>query len=185
WNYVTFERFMSPDRQKPPDIDIDIEDTRRKEAVAYVQGKYKAISIGNYAVLGSRDDDDKGSVLVTYNSYLRSRMTPAQFTSRFGKGVETIEAIRNISKKDYQGVRRLARLTAYKSYGVHAAGLLLSGSDMKLSDYVPTMLVPSSDTIVSQYTMDDLEALGYMKDDVLGQRTLRVMTRCQELMGQS
>jgi DNA polymerase-3 subunit alpha len=185
WKYVTFERFMSPDRQKPPDIDIDIEDTRRKEAVAYIQKKYGAISIGNYAVLGSRDDDDKGSILVTYNSYLRSRMTPAQFTARFGKGVDKISDIRYINKKDYTGVRRLAKITPYRSYGVHAAGLLLSGSDMKVSDYVPTMLVPSSDTIVSQYTMDDLEALGYMKDDVLGQRTLRVMTRCQELMGQS
>lgn len=183
WSYVTFERFMSPDRQKPPDIDIDIEDTRRKEAVAYIQKKYGAISIGNYSVLGSRDDDDKGSVLVTYNSYLRSTMSPAAFSARFGKGVERIEDIKHISMKDYRGVRRLARLTAYKSYGVHAAGLLLSGSGMKISDYVPTMLVPSSDTIVSQYTMDDLEALGLMKDDVLGQRTLRVMTRCQELMG--
>lgn len=183
WKYVTFERFMSPDRQKPPDIDIDVEDTRRKEAVAYIQKKYGAISIGNYAVLGSRDDDDKGSVLVTYNSYLRSRMTPAQFTARFGKGVERVEDIKHISMKDYKGVRRLARETPYKSYGVHAAGLLLSGSDMKISDYVPTMLVPSSNTIVSQYTMDDLDALGYMKDDILGQRTLRVMTRCQELMG--
>lgn len=183
WKYVTFERFMSPDRQKPPDIDIDIEDTRRGEAVAYIQNKYKAISIGNYAVLGSRDDDDKGSILVTYNSYLRSRMSPAQFTARFGKGVEKVADIRHINKKDYNGVRRLARLTPYKSYGVHAAGLLLSGSDMKISDYVPTMLVPSSNTVVSQYTMDDLDSLGYMKDDILGQRTLRVMTRCQELMG--
>lgn len=183
WKYLTFERFMSPDREKPPDIDIDIEDTRRPEALAYIQNKYKAISIGNYSVLGSRDDDDKGSVLVSYNSYLRSRMTPAQFTSRFGKGVATIEDIRHISNKDYTGIRRLSRLTAYKSYGVHAAGLLLSGSNMKISEYVPTMLVPSSNTIVSQYTMDDLDALGYMKDDILGQRTLRVMTRCQELMG--
>lgn len=183
WPYVTFERFMSPDRQKPPDIDIDIEDTRRKEGVGYIQGKYKAISIGNYAVLGSRDDDDKGSVLVTYNAYLRSTMSPAAFTARYGKGVATIEDIKHISNRDYKGVRRLAKETPYKSYGVHAAGLLLSGSDMPISDYVPTMLVPSSDTIVSQYTMDDLEALGYMKDDILGQRTLRVMTRCQELMG--
>lgn len=184
WKYVTFERFMSPDRQKPPDIDIDIEDVRRAEATGYIKAKYKAIPIGTYSALGSRDDDDKGSVLTTYNAYLRSKMTPAQFTARFGARVETIEEIRKINLKDYRGIRRLAKLPAYRSYGVHAAGMLLSGSDMKISEYVPTMLVASSNTVVSQYPMDDLEALGYMKDDILGQRTLWVMTRCQELMGQ-
>lgn len=183
WKYVTFERFLSPDRQKPPDIDIDIEDIRRPEAVAYIQNKYGAISIGNYSVLGARDDDDKGSVLVSYNAYLRSRMSPAQFNARFGKGIETIEQIRGVSKKDYLGVRRLTKLPVYKSHGVHAAGLLLNGTDLRIDDYVPTMLVASSNTKVSQYTMDDLEALGYLKDDVLGQRTLWVMARCQELMG--
>ena len=183
WKYVTFERFLSEDRQKPPDIDIDIEDIRRPEAVAYIRNKYGAIAIGNYSALGSRDDDDKGSVLTSYNAYMRSRLSPADFNSRFGKGIETIEEIRKINKKDYHGVRRLSKLPVYRSYGVHAAGLLLNGAELKTSDYVPTMLVASSDTVVSQYTMDDLEALGYLKDDVLGQRTLWVMARCQELMG--
>jgi len=185
WDYVTFERFLSLDRQKPPDIDIDIEDARRPEAVAYIQRKYRAIAIGNYSALGSRDDDDRGSVLTSYNSYMRSRLSPAEFASRFGKEITSIEQIRGINKKDYQGIRRLAKLTAYRSYGVHAAGLLLNGAELKISDYVPTMLVPSSDTTVSQYTMDDLEALGFLKDDVLGQRTLWVMARCQELMGRA
>lgn len=184
WDLV-FERFLSLDRQKPPDIDLDVEDTRRPEVVAYVNSKYGALTIGNYSVLGAREDDDKGSVLVSYNAYMRSRMTPAQFNDRFGKNIEKIEDIRNISKRDYIGVRLLSKLPAYKSYGVHASGLLLNGDRRKISDYVPTMLVASSDTPVSQYTMDDLEHLGYLKDDVLGQRTLRMMQRCQELAGRS
>jgi DNA polymerase III subunit alpha len=183
-NPLTFERFLSPDRQKPPDIDIDIEDKRRGELVDYVRGhKYHAISIGNYSVLGSREEDGKGSILVTYNAYLRSKMSPADFNYKFGKGIDSIEDIKRFSKKDYIGVKRLAQASPLKSYGVHAAGLLLPGGHMKLEDYVPTMLVPSSDTIVSQYTMDDVEMLGYLKDDVLGQRTLWVMARCLELMG--
>lgn len=185
WKYVTFERFLSTDRQKPPDIDIDIEDSRRPEAVAYLQNKYGAVQIGNYSLLGAREDDDKGSILVSYNAYLRSKMSPAQFNARFGKGVETIEQIRRINKRDYEGVRRLAKLPVYKSHGVHAAGLLLNGTDLRIEEYVPTMLVASSNTTVTQYTMDDLEALGFLKDDVLGQRTLWVMARCQELMGRT
>lgn len=180
---LTFERFLSLDRQKPPDIDIDIEDERRGELVAYIRSKYGAISIGNYSVLGAREDDDKGSILVTYNAYMRSQMSPAQFNFRFGKGIETIAQIKKIDRADYDGVRRLAKLPVHKSHGVHAAGLLLPGGHMKLEDYVPTMLVPSSNTVVSQYTMDDVEMLGFLKDDILGQRTLWVMARCQELMG--
>jgi DNA polymerase III subunit alpha len=45
------------------------------------------------------------------------------------------------------------------------------------------MLVASSGTIVTQFTMDDVEELGYIKKDILGQRTLTVMRRCQELIG--
>jgi DNA polymerase-3 subunit alpha len=180
---LTFERFLSLDRQKPPDIDIDIEDVRRGELVEYIRSKYGAISIGNYSVLGARDDDDKGSVLVSYNAYMRSRMTPAQFADRFGKGIDTIAEIKHINKKDYTGIRRLAKLPVNKSYGVHAAGLLLNGAEHRISDYVPTMLVPSSDAVVSQFTMDDVEKLGYLKDDILGQRTLWVMARCNELIG--
>ncbi len=180
----TFERFLSLDRQKPPDIDIDIEDTRRGELVEYIRRRYHAISIGNYSQLGEREDG-KGSILVTYNSYLRSTMPAAQFTFHFGKGIDTIAEIKRHSEKDYEGVKKLSKTSPLKSYGVHAAGLLLPGGHMKLEDYVPTMIVPSSDTIVSQYTMDDVEQLGYLKDDILGQRTLWVMARCQELMGRA
>jgi DNA polymerase III subunit alpha len=179
---LTFERFLSLDRQKPPDIDIDIEDVRRGELVEYIRHKYGAISIGNYSMLGEREDG-KGSILVSYNAYMRSRLTPAAFNARFGQRIETIAEIKKISRKDYAGVRKLAKSTPYKSYGVHAAGLLLPGAHLRLEDYVPTMLVASSETVVSQYTMDDVEKLGFLKDDILGQRTLWVMARCQELMG--
>lgn len=182
---LTFERFLSLDRMKPPDIDIDIEDQRRDELVGYVRHRYHAISIGNYSVLGAREEDGKGSILVTYNSYLRSKMPPAQFAFHFGKGIDSIEDIKKHNEKDYIGVKRLSKTSPLKSYGVHAAGLLLPGGHMKLEDYVPTMIVPSSNTIVSQYTMDDVEQLGYLKDDILGQRTLWVMARAQELMGRA
>jgi DNA polymerase III subunit alpha len=181
WN-LTFERFISLDRQKPPDIDLDVEDSRRGEVVDYICRRYGALSIGNYAALGAREDDGKGSILVTYNGYLRSTMSDALFNKRFGKGIENIADIRRVSKTDYEGVKRLAALEPRKSYGVHAAGLLLNGDDQRIQDYVPTMLVASSNTTVSQYTMDDVEYLGYLKDDILGQRTLRVMHRTQQLM---
>lgn len=193
WNLL-FERFLSKDRKKPADIDLDIEDRRRGELVEYLHGKYNVMQIGTFAALGAREDDDKGSVLVTYNSYLRS-----QYEADFGKGVgngvfnqtigpkglAAIEDIRTVSQEDYEGVRQLSKHSPKKSYGVHAAGLLLDGDDQKIADYVPTMLVASSGTTVTQFTMDDVEELGYLKLDILGQRTLAAMTRCQELIGRA
>lgn len=181
-NGLIFERFMSLDRQKPPDIDLDVEDERRGEVVGFVKSLYKGMPIGNYSQLGAREDG-RGSVLTSYNAYQRSQMSPQEFNYRFGKEIASIEDIKKISSKDYRGVKRLANLPAYRSYGVHASGFLLSGKEIKIEDYVPTMLVASSDTIVSQYTMDDVEQIGLLKDDILGQRTLWVMARCQELMG--
>jgi DNA polymerase-3 subunit alpha len=182
---LTFERFMSPDRQEPPDFDLDVEDERRGEVVAYIRNKYGAVTIGNYGSLGAREEDDKGSVLVTYNSYLRSIMSPAAFNAKYGTGLDTIQDVRAVNRKDYEGLRRLSKAAARRSYGTHASGLLLPGGHLKLEDYVPTMLVASSDTVVTQFTMDDVHQLGFLKDDVLGQRTLWVMARCQELMGRA
>jgi DNA polymerase-3 subunit alpha len=180
---LTFERFLSLDRQKPPDIDIDIEDVRRGELVGYIRSRYGAVSIGNYAQMGARADDDKGSILVSYNSYLRSQMSPARFNQLYGTGLETIADVADVSLRDYRGLRKLAKSVPFRSYGVHASGLLLPAGNVKISDYIPTMLVASSDTVVTQYNMEDVEQTGLLKDDVLGQRTLWVMARCQELMG--
>jgi DNA polymerase-3 subunit alpha len=87
--------------------------------------------------------------------------------------------------KDYKGLRNLSKLKVKRAYGVHPSGLLLNGDDLKISDYVPTMLVASSNTPVSQFNGDDVEQFGYLKLDLLGQRTLTTMRRCQELIGVS
>jgi DNA polymerase III subunit alpha len=187
---LLFERFLSEDRIKPPDIDMDIEDRWRDEFVKYMQKQFGAVQIGTYAELGARENDDKGSVLVSYNAYLRRKYIEdygkeegsRRFGYAFGRGLESIEAVRGVDARDYKGLRALSRHKVYKSYGVHPAGLLLNGSDLKISDYVPKMLVASSNTTVSQFIGDDVEELGLLKDDALGQRTLTAMSRTQELI---
>jgi hypothetical protein len=72
--------------------------------------------------------------------------------------------------------------SVYKSYGVHASGLLLSGQRIKIEDYIPTMLVASSNTTVTQFDMDDVEEFGLLKMDLLGQATLRSMKLANALI---
>lgn len=188
---LMFERFLSTDRIKPPDIDMDIEDRRRGEAIEWLQRRFGVTQIGTFQELGAREEDDRGSVLVTYNAYLRRQYESVHgkgigigiFNRDFGReGITAIRDVEQISSEDYIGLRQLSKHHVTKSYGVHAAGVLMNGDDLKISDYVPTMLVPSSKTTVSQFVGDDVEALGLLKKDILGQRTLTAMARCQELI---
>lgn len=188
---LLFERFLSIDRIKPPDIDMDVEDRRRDELIAFLQKRFGVFQIGTFAELGSRAEDDRGSVLVSYNAYLRRQYEAkfgkghgiARFNIDFGKdGVTSVADVERISHGDYIGLRRLSRQKVARSYGVHPAGLLMNGDDVKIMDYVPTMLVPSSKTTVTQFTGDDVEELGLLKKDILGQRTLTAMSRTQELI---
>lgn len=210
-----FERFLSYDRTKPPDIDIDIEDEGRGLLLDYWLTKYGAVQIGTWGLLGTSFDketgEEKGSVVQTWITSKRreceqiakrwAEKQEERFGERpkapeivaYGRGVFAkkyghvtgIEDVKQIAPQDYDALRALSKLEPYKSYGTHAGGVLLSGDDIKIEDYIPTMLVASSDTRVTQYSMDDVEAFGLLKMDVLGQTSLRMMKLCQSLMGHS
>lgn len=180
---LVFERFLSKDRKKPPDVDLDVEDDRRPDVLDFLSRTFEVAQIGTFAALGAREEDDRGSILVTYNSYLRDKLGNDVFIPRYGRGIETIREVQNVNDSDYQGLRQLAKESVMKSYGVHPAGILLGAEDLKISDYVPMMLVASSNTRVTQYSGDDVEEFGFLKLDILGQKTLGILRRCQELIG--
>lgn len=189
---LLFERFLSTDRKKPPDIDMDVEDRRRPELVEFLHRRFGVEQIGTFQALGAREEDDRGSVLVSYNAYLRRKYIQEygsdsegirRFNYDFGReGITAIRDVERVSARDYKGLRQLSKHEVSKSYGVHASGMLMNGDDLKIEDYVPTMLVPSSKTTVTQFEQDDVEELGLLKKDILGQRTLTAMSRCQELI---
>ena len=179
---LLFDRFLSRDRIKPPDIDMDIEDVARERLVGYLQRTFDTVHIGTWSKLGVREDG-KGSVLQTYISYLTRGKDKEEKQSIYAR-IQEIEDVRSYNERDYEGLKRLGKMNSvHRSYGVHAGGILVSGKDQRIDDYVPKMLVASSNTTVSQYDMDDVEQLGYLKLDVLGQATLTVMRICQELIG--
>lgn len=181
WNLL-FDRFLSRDRIKPPDVDMDVEDVSRDRLVGYLERNFDTIKIGTWNKLGIRDDG-AGSVLQSYKTYLAREVTDKDDRKAI-YAISNIDVIESINKKDYKALCRLGDMdSVYRSYGVHAGGVLLSGEHQKISEYVPQMLVASSDTHVSQFDMDDVEQLGYLKLDILGQSTLTVMRLCQEMIG--
>lgn len=180
---LLFDRFLSVDRTKPPDIDMDIEDGRRADLLWYLDSEYRTTRIGTWGLLGS-NEGGTGSVLRTYQTY-RARM--ADDDEERKAAYATFQNLSDVQRKhpeDHEGLMQLSQMNSvFRSYGVHASGVLLSGAGLEVSEWIPTMLVASSDTTVTQYDMDDVEEWGLLKDDVLGQATLTVMRRCQELMG--
>ena len=197
-----FSRFLSVDRIKPPDIDMDVEDVARDRLIAYLLRTFDSVQIGTWAKLGVRDDG-KGSVLVSYQSYLGRQIKEeydekrkaatdkrsiegqkkSALASMYAR-TQTMGGVKQHYPDDYPALKRLGNMGGvYKSYGVHAGGVLLSGDSQRIADYVPTMLVASSDTTVSQFDMDDVEHLGFLKLDILGQTSLTVMRKCQEMIG--
>lgn len=202
-----FARFLSKDRIKPPDIDMDIEDAERPRAVQYMLSLYESVQIGTFGKLGvTRNDDgeETGSVFRTWQAWKRHECEQIA-TRRWEQGklakkgdivpysrgiyakryaqIREIEDVRTVSEIEYEGLRRIEEMgSVYKSYGVHAGGILLAGQRIKIEDYIPTMLVASSDTRVSQFDMDDVEKFGLLKMDILGQATLNSMKRAMKLI---
>ena len=163
-----FDRFLALDRQKPPDIDIDVESTRRQDVIDYLKTQFPTmVQIGTYSKLGLVTDvdadtgetKDRGSLMVQYQSASRKRL---------GHAV----APENIPASDLDSMDFLSDVACRKSPGTHAGGFVLPGKDHPIEKHLATMLIASSNTTVTQATMDDVESAGYVKLDILGLRSL-------------
>lgn len=181
WN-LTFDRFLTPDRVRPPDIDLDIEDTRRADVVDYLKQKYEIIQIGTYNRLAYDEDTGRGGLFVQYISAQR-KILGDQFPRRLGK-VQSLHDLDQVAPDDAQKLRSLADVPLRRSPGAHAAGFVVSAPPShSIDEWLPTMLIPSSDTVVTQMMMDDVEDAGYIKIDLLGLRSLTTVRRCLEMLG--
>lgn len=177
--------------------------------------KYKTSQIGTFSKLGQNKDDpnDTGSVFTAYMSFLRNTFKDrawriekdladkeerkpvrskadtsgiVAFNSAPESMIKTMSDVERVRPEDYIGLKEIIDMNSvYKSYGTHAGGILVSGADVDIADYVPQMYIPSGDVWVTQYTMKDVEQFGLLKMDWLGQTSLTVMRKCQEFMGLS
>lgn len=168
---LRFDRFLTKDRTKPPDIDIDVDSERRGELIEWIDDNYSVTQICTFGTYSITEDaeGDSGSLKVAYLS--RQRQTGQE--PSWG----------NLATEDLNMLYRLSERELVSGYGVHAAGLVVCADRAELEKYIPTMYVASSKTTVSQYDMDDVESIGAVKLDVLGVKTLSVIRRTLELVG--
>jgi DNA polymerase III subunit alpha len=173
---TSFDRFISLDRQKPPDIDLDVESTSRDLVIEHLRAKFPTmVNIGTYSRIGfsnQKEEDgtgeDSGSVVVQYMAAMRRKHK--DFNG-------TIDPFHRAPLND------LCDMAVRKAPGAHAAGYVLPGDKMPIDAYLATQLIPSSGTTVTQAVMEDVDEAGYVKLDVLGLRSLRTVSMTLEQVG--
>lgn len=165
---LRFERFISRDRTKPPDIDLDIEHVKRQELIAYLDARYAVHQIGTwleYSMKQDENEEGKGSLLIRYYAKMRAAT---------GNKVTWAD----VPDEDKRQLRILSDKRVFSSYGTHAAGLVVTTTRDEFEKLIPTMKVASSKTFVTQYEMGDVETLGLVKLDILGLKTLTAVHKC-------
>jgi DNA polymerase-3 subunit alpha len=190
---LLFERFLNPGRKSMPDIDIDFSVQGRERVFAYVTEKYgrdRVAQIITFSKLQAKASvRDAGRVMgMPYGVVdriaklipegpgvnLTDCMKPKQ---ELAKACEEDESARQIVEM----ARPLEGLTRADS--IHAAGVVIG--DRPLMEYLPLQQKGPGEAVVTQFTMNDVEALGLLKMDFLGLRNLDVIDDAVRIVRES
>lgn len=184
-----FERFIDLTRNKLADIDTDFEDVRRHEVVAYLQRKYGAERVAKIGTTGTMTARKafRNALKVYDIPFKESTRITSLIPDEAGTTIadayeESSELWRlrksKIKRNDGQTISleevfKCAEAFEGKTdnHGTHAAGVLLTPEPVK--SYFPTR--GKVDELVTQYVMGDIEALGGVKFDILGLKTLTII----------
>ena len=185
---VLFERFISKERNEPPDIDIDFEHERREEVLQYLYRKYGR---------------DRAAITGVVTSY-RPKSAIRDVGKALGYSLETVDAIAKghqwwdgreispdrltevgLSNDDLQ-VRQLLHLTQQllgfpRHLSQHTGGFVLTKGP--LSRMVPIENAAMADRTVIQWDKDDLDAMGLLKVDCLALGMLTAIRKALEFIG--
>jgi len=193
---LLFERFLNPERVSMPDFDIDFCQDGRERVIDYVKQKYGAESVSQIATFGTMAAKavvrDVGRVLGWgYNRTDElAKLIPFQpgktvtLKRREGSGSDSViyarEAEPQINERDASDeethellalAEQLEGLT--RNVGMHAGGVLIAPG--KITDFCPVYVAPGVESAISQFDKDDVEAVGLVKFDFLGLRTLTIL----------
>ncbi len=192
---LLFERFLNPARVSMPDIDTDFSDVRRGEVIEYVRQRYgddKVAQIGTFGTLASKaaiKDAARVFGLPAKKADELAKLVPVVFGKPIPleQAIETVPDLKAEMAKDPL-VKRVMEVAQkleglYRQASVHAAGVVIA--DVPLQDYIPLMRSSDGEAKVTQYDMASVEALGFLKMDFLGLRTLSFLDECKRIVKES
>ncbi|MEO6916654.1 MAG: error-prone DNA polymerase, partial [Chitinophagaceae bacterium] len=169
---LLFERFISSARNEPPDIDVDFEHERREEVIQYIYKKYGRDRAAIVATVtqqhqkGAIRDVAKAMGLTT-DTINRLSGSIWEFTDEWFEGKRIEEQGLNPDDKHLRKVLELTRqfMGFPRQLGQHTGGFVITRG--KLSDLCPVMNARMEDRTCIEWNKDDIDALGFLKIDVL------------------
>jgi len=162
---LLFERFLSPERDGPPDIDIDIESGRREEVIQYVferYGRHHAAQVANVITYRARS---------AVRDMARALGHGVGDQDRWAAQVSRRDALSGTIDADHDipdAVLELAAevLDAPRHLGIHSGGMVIC--DRPVIEVCPVEWARRADRSVLQWDKDDCAAVGLVKFDLLG-----------------
>ena len=190
---LLFERFLNPERVSMPDFDIDFDDRRRAEVIAYVSEKYgndKVAQIITYGSIKAKAAVKDAARVLDMPFAIGEQITKAMPADVMGKGVPLADLFDETHKRYNEGnefrelyqsspdVRTVVDTAKgleglKRQWGVHAAGVIMSSDP--LIDIIPLMKREADGAIITQFDYPGCESLGLIKMDFLGLRNLTVL----------
>lgn len=189
---LLFERFLNPDRISMPDIDIDIQDTRRNEVIQYCADKYGSSRVANIVTFG------KMAARAAVRDVARVLEVPYAEADRLSKMIPPPVQGRHIPlkisvsedadlKKEYETNPTSKRVIDYavrlegtiRSHGVHAAGVVIAPDD--IVNYAPLEMAQKG-VVATQYPMGPIEDIGLLKMDFLGLSNLTIINNALRIV---
>jgi len=178
---LLFERFISPERNEPPDIDVDFEHERRDEVIQYIYGKY------------GRERAGLASAVTTY----RSRSAIRETAKVFGLSEDVIVALNSLSwgrefdERDARArsagldtrdpnlalsLKMADELSGFPRHLTqHSGGFVITRD--RLDEVAPLMNTAMDDRTTIEWDKDDLDSLGLLKIDVLALGMLTALAK--------
>ena len=189
---LLFERFLNPDRISMPDVDIDIQDTRRDEVIQYCVEKYGTERVANITTFGKMAARaavrDVARVLqVPYGDADRlAKLIPAPVQGRHIPLKTSIVEDADL-RREYETNPTVKKVIDFavrlegtiRSHGVHAAGVVIAPDD--IVKFAPLEMAQKG-VVATQYPMGPVEDLGLLKMDFLGLSNLSIINNALRII---
>ncbi len=189
---LVFERFLNPERVSPPDFDIDFCQFRRGEVIEYVRNKYGRENVAQIITFGSLGAKtvirDVGRVLEVplLECDRLAKMVPGDPKITLDSAMEQNPELRKVSSSDPNAKKimqyALVLEGLFRHAGTHAAGVVFGGKP--LENMLP-LTKDKNGEVITQYSKDHVDALGLLKADFLGLKTLTVIDEAVKLIART
>ena len=181
---LLFERFLNPERVSLPDFDIDFCIDGRDRVIDYVSHRYgreRVAQIATYGTMAARAVvRDVGRALGLPYGYVDriAKLIPFELGITLDKAIADDEELRRVyeSDEEVRGLIDLAkRLEGLaRNVGTHAGGVVIAPKP--ITEYMP-LYADAGGALLTQLDKDDLEAIGLIKFDFLGLKTLTIIDK--------